>query len=86
MSDPAPELPDLEEEDSGSPLRAFFGLFVVPLIVVLICVGVFVGFGWIAYDHQDIDDYLNDLRSSWRPRRAARCVSSGPRRRRCRRP
>lgn len=51
-------------------MRAFFGLFIVPLLVVLICVGVFVGFGWIAYDHKDLDGYLNDLRSSWRPRRA----------------
>jgi len=66
----SPEVSDLEEEGGSSPLRAFFGLFLVPLIVVLICVGVFVGFGWIAYDHQDLGDYLNDLRSSWRPRRA----------------
>ncbi len=67
--EPAPQShPD--EIDSNSPLRAFFGLFIVPLVVVLICVGVFVGFGWIAYDHQDLDGYLNDLRSSWRPRRA----------------
>ncbi len=54
----------------NSPLRAFFGLFVVPLLVVLACVAVFVGFGWIAYDRQTTDDYLNDLRSSWKPRRA----------------
>ncbi|MCH7665381.1 MAG: HEAT repeat domain-containing protein [Acidobacteria bacterium] len=60
----------LEEAESSSPLRAFFGLFIIPLLVVLICVGVFVGFGWIAYDRQDLDGYLNDLRSSWRPRRA----------------
>lgn len=62
--------PELEESESSSPLRAFVGLFIIPLLVVLICVGVFVGFGWIAYDHQDLDGYLNDLRSSWRPRRA----------------
>jgi HEAT repeat protein len=53
-----------------SPLRAFFGLFLVPLLVVLACVAVFVGFGWIAYDRQTTDDYLNDLRSGWKPRRA----------------
>lgn len=70
MSDAPPELTGVDDENGASPLRAFFGLFVVPLVVVLICVGVFVGFGWIAYDHQDIDDYLNDLRSSWKPRRA----------------
>jgi len=59
-----------EDPDARSPLRAFLGLFVIPLLVVLICVGVFVGFGWIAYDQKDLDGYLNDLRSSWRPRRA----------------
>ena len=66
---PLPEL-DAEQDDTSSPLRAFFGLFVIPLVVVLICVGVFVGFGWIAYDQKDLDGYLNDMRSSWRPRRA----------------
>jgi HEAT repeat protein len=70
MSEETTPSPVLEEEDSNSPLRAFFGLFIVPLVVVLICVGVFVGFGWIAYDHKDLDGYLNDLRSSWKPRRA----------------
>ena len=58
------------ESAGDSPLRAFFGLFVVPLLVVLACVAVFVGFGWIAYDRQTTADYLNDLRSSWKPRRA----------------
>ena len=58
------------ESVRDSPLRAFFGLFVVPLLVVLACVAVFVGFGWIAYDRQSTDDYLDDLRSSWKPRRA----------------
>lgn len=59
-----------EEESSRGPLRAFFGLFLVPLLVVLVCVGVFVGFGWLAYDKQEVGDYLNDLRSGWKPRRA----------------
>jgi HEAT repeat protein len=64
--------PAAEPGKSGgdSPLRSFFGLFVVPLLVVLACVAVFVGFGWIAYDRQTTDDYLNDLRSAWKPRRA----------------
>ncbi len=63
-------LEDDEREVREGPLRAFFGLFLVPLLVVLVCVGVFVGFGWLAYDRQEVGDYLNDLRSSWKPRRA----------------
>jgi HEAT repeat protein len=75
---PEPDVPqDLREDDedlaaeaAGSgALRSFLGLFVVPLLVVLLCVAVFVGFGWIAYDRQTPDDYLNDLQSPWKPRR-----------------
>ena len=58
------------EPVGDGPLRTFVGLFFVPLMVVLLCVAVFIGFGWIAYDHQTTSDYLNDLRSGWRPRRA----------------
>ena len=61
----------MQAEPTGDgPLRTFVGLFFVPLMVVLLCVAVFIGFGWIAYDHQTTSDYLNDLRSGWRPRRA----------------
>jgi HEAT repeat protein len=55
-------------EDSA--LRRFLGLFVVPLLVVIASVLVFIGFGWIAYESSSISDYLNDMRSGWRPRRA----------------
>ena len=58
------------QEVGDGPLRTFIGLFLVPLLVVLVCVAVFVGFGWIAYDHNSAEDYLNDLKSGWRPRRA----------------
>jgi HEAT repeat protein len=67
--EPRPETTGSEEEQP-SALRTFLGLFLVPLLVVLACVAVFIGFGWIAYDRQDTSDYLNDLRSSWKPRRA----------------
>ena len=60
---------DLPEEAGSSALRSFLGLFVVPLLVVLLCVAVFIGFGWIAYDRQNTSDYLNDLQSWWKPRR-----------------
>lgn len=64
------ESPVPAESTGDGPLRTFIGLFFVPLVVVLLCVAVFIGFGWIAYDHQTTSDYLNDLRSGWRPRRA----------------
>lgn len=69
---PEEELPvePSEEEEAGSgALRSFLGLFVVPLLVVILCVAIFIGFGWIAYDRQSTRDYLNDLESSWKPRR-----------------
>jgi len=62
--------PNQTDHTVDGPLRTFVGLFFVPLMVVLLCVAVFIGFGWIAYDHQSTQDYLNDLRSGWRPRRA----------------
>ena len=69
--EPSPRPIDLtEEESSEGPLRVFMGLFLVPLAVILVCVAVFVGFGWVAYEHNTVADYLNDLNSSWRPRRA----------------
>lgn len=64
------ESPKQAEATGDGPWRTFVGLFFVPLMVVLLCVAVFIGFGWIAYDHQTTSDYLNDLRSGWRPRRA----------------
>jgi HEAT repeat protein len=57
------------EEPGSSALRSFLGLFIVPLLVVLLCVAIFIGFGWIAYDRQSTRDYLGDLESGWKPRR-----------------
>lgn len=74
--DPATEFPDPlapaedEEEEPTSALRSFMGLFVVPLLVVLACVAVFIGFGWIAYDQNSSQDYINDLRHWSKPRRS----------------
>ena len=64
------EAPDLERQVEGGLLRGFVGLFIVPLLVVLLCVAVFVGFGWVAYERQSVSGYLNDLRSGWRSTRA----------------
>lgn len=61
---------DLPADDAGSSaLRQFLGLFVVPLLVVVLCVAVFIGFGWIAYEKKSTSDYIDDLQSGWGPRR-----------------
>jgi len=57
------------DEAGSSALRSFLGLFVVPLVVIILCVAVFIGFGWIAYDRQTTTDYLNDLQSWSKSRR-----------------
>lgn len=67
---PATGEPGPLESFDDSALRRFLGLFVVPLLVVVASVLVFIGFGWIAYESNDVGDYLNDMRSGWRPRRA----------------
>ncbi|HZF08691.1 MAG TPA: HEAT repeat domain-containing protein [Thermoanaerobaculia bacterium] len=66
-----PEIPPSSppEEEGASALRQFLGLFVVPLLVVILCVAVFIGFGWIAHDRLTTADCLNDLQSGWKPRR-----------------
>lgn len=61
--------PEQAVEEGNPALRSFLGLFVVPLLVVILCVAIFVGFGWIAYERQGTSDYLNDLQSWWKPRR-----------------
>jgi HEAT repeat protein len=63
-----PSSPPPAERRSG-PLRVVFGLIVVPLLVVLLCVGVFIGFGWIAYERHGVSDYVQDLKSFWPNRR-----------------
>ena len=60
---PAPEgAPSAAPSSSG--VRTFVGLFVVPLLVVIMCVGVFVLFGWAAYERRSVADYLSDLRDN----------------------
>jgi HEAT repeat protein len=49
---------------ASSGVRTFVGLFVVPLLVVILCVSVFVMFGWAAYDRRSVADYLDDLRDN----------------------
>lgn len=66
MTEPTP--PPASPKKTG-PLRVVFGLIVVPLLVVLLCVGIFIGFGWIAYERQGVSDYVQDLKSFWPNRR-----------------
>ncbi len=58
-----------EVEERDTILRGFLGLFVVPLLVVLASVGVFLGFGWLAYDGSEVGDFVDDLSHGWKPRR-----------------
>jgi len=53
-----------EADRTTSGARQFLGLFVVPLLVVVMCVSVFVLFGWVAYDRNSVGDYLDDLRDT----------------------
>ncbi|HEV8577988.1 MAG TPA: HEAT repeat domain-containing protein [Thermoanaerobaculia bacterium] len=69
MSEPEVPPEEVSEEAGSGALRSFLGLFIVPLLVVILCVAVFIGFGWIAYDRQTTGDYVNDLQSWWKPRR-----------------
>jgi HEAT repeat protein len=64
-----PTSPPTTQPRKTGPLRVVFGLIVVPLLVVLLCVGVFIGFGWIAYERQGVSDYVEDLKSFWPNRR-----------------
>lgn len=64
-----PTVEDDDEDESNPALRSFLGLFVVPLLVVLASVGVFVGFGWLAYDGSEVGDFVDDLSHGWKPRR-----------------
>ena len=69
MSEPEVPPEEVAEEAGSGALRSFLGLFIVPLLVVILCVAVFIGFGWIASDRQTTRDYVNDLQSWWKPRR-----------------
>ncbi len=65
MSGPGSAGPGSKAAPQGSgALRQFLGLFVVPLLVVAMCVAVFVLFGWAAYDRNSVGDYLDDLRDT----------------------
>ncbi len=62
MTVPAPPAEDLVEvKKPGSLLVAQFFLF--PLIIIAICVGIFLLFGYLVYEQRGPNEYLNDIRT-----------------------
>src|SRR6266481_3618464 len=59
---PVPPLEDLVEvKKPTSLLIAQFFLF--PLIIIAICVGIFLLFGYLTYEQKTPQEYLNDVRT-----------------------
>src|SRR6185503_5539382 len=62
MTVPVPPAEDLVEvKQPASLLVAQFFLF--PLIIIAICVGIFLLFGYLVYEQRGPNDYLNDIRT-----------------------
>ncbi len=65
---PMPPVEDLaEEKKPTSLLVAQFFLF--PLIIIAICVGIFLLFGYLTYEQRNARDYLNEIRTGSDTRR-----------------
>src|SRR3954470_23121052 len=63
MTVPVPPAEDLVEvKKPASLLVAQFFLF--PLIIIAICVGIFLLFGYLVYEQRGPKDYLNDIRTA----------------------
>lgn len=58
-----------EPEKSPALMSLVMRFFTIPLIIVVLCVGVFYFFGKIAYDKKTIDDYLNEIKTGSSSRR-----------------
>src|SRR3989454_9057461 len=59
---PAPAIDDLVEiKKPTSLLIAQFFLF--PLIIIAICIGIFLLFGYLTYEQKTPQEYLNDIRT-----------------------
>src|SRR5438874_8024166 len=59
---PVPPIDDLSEvRKPTSLLIAQFFLF--PLIIIAICIGIFLLFGYLAYEQKTAQEYLNDVRT-----------------------
>ena len=65
---PVPPVEDLvEEKKPASLLVAQFFLF--PLIIIAICVGIFLLFGYLTYEQRSPREYLNEIRTGSETRR-----------------
>jgi len=58
-----------EPEKSQSVMSLVMRFFTIPLIIVVLCIGVFYFFGKIAYDKKTIDDYINEIKTGSASRR-----------------
>src|SRR5438094_10517299 len=59
---PVPPIDDLiEVRKPTSLLIAQFFLF--PLIIIAICIGIFLVFGYLTYEQKTAQEYLNDVRT-----------------------
>ncbi|HET7453262.1 MAG TPA: HEAT repeat domain-containing protein [Thermoanaerobaculia bacterium] len=54
--------PDSDDSTDGGPGRAVVQFFLVPLLVVGVCVGVFFLFSLVTFEHKTPADYLADVR------------------------
>ncbi len=61
MTEPASPTPDAEPDVSFA--RTLLQLFVIPMGVVVVGVGLFLGFAWLVSDDTTAEDYLNRVRS-----------------------
>jgi len=58
-----------EPEKSPTVVSLVMRFFTIPLIIVVLCVGVFYFFGKIAYDKKTIDDFVNEIKTGSASRR-----------------
>jgi HEAT repeat protein len=61
--------PIAEEEDERPGYLIIAQFFIIPLVVIAVCVGLFVMFGLMTGDSRSASDYLNEIRSGSKTRR-----------------
>lgn len=61
--------PTLPEGTPQSGFRLVMSFFTIPLLIVLVCVGIFIFFGTLAHDKATLDDTLNEMKTGSATRR-----------------